>query len=176
MKRFEYVRPDDVAQAVRDAAGDNVCFLAGGTNLVDLMKENVALPERLVDVNRLPLHEISEIEDGGLQLGALVSNADTAFDERVVSRYPLLSSAILAGASPQLRNAATNGGNLNQRTRCYYFMTPRRPATNAPRVPDVRRSAASIAFTQYSAAANIASRRIHRTCALPWLRWMPGFG
>ncbi|MET0879804.1 MAG: xanthine dehydrogenase family protein subunit M, partial [Tardiphaga sp.] len=71
--------------------------------------------------NRLPLHEIEEIDGGGLRLGALVSNADTAYDARVAARYPLLASAILAGASPQLRNAATNGGNLNQRTRCYYF-------------------------------------------------------
>ena len=121
MIRFDYLRPADVAQAVHDGAGDNVKFLAGGTNLVDLMKENVETPQRLVDVNRLPLHEIGETDDGGLRLGALVSNADTAYDDRVATRYTLLSSAILAGASPQLRNAATNGGNLNQRTRCYYF-------------------------------------------------------
>lgn len=121
MNRFDYVRPTDLAQALRYGAGTNVRFLAGGTNLVDLMKENVEAPQRLVDVNRLPLHEVSDTDDGGVRLGALVSNADTAYDERIASRYPLLSSAILAGASPQLRNAATNGGNLNQRTRCYYF-------------------------------------------------------
>ncbi|MET0721449.1 MAG: FAD binding domain-containing protein, partial [Tardiphaga sp.] len=121
MNRFSYVRATDVAGAVRDGTEDNVRFLAGGTNLIDLMKENVERPMRLVDVNRLPLHEIEEIEGGGLRLGALVSNADTAYDARVAARYPLLASAILAGASPQLRNAATNGGNLNQRTRCYYF-------------------------------------------------------
>lgn len=121
MNRFDYVRASDVAQAVRDGAGDNVRFLAGGTNLVDLLKENVERPVRIVDVNRLPLRDITETKDGGLRLGALVSNADTAYDERVQRNYPLLSSAILAGASPQLRNAATNGGNLNQRTRCYYF-------------------------------------------------------
>ena len=121
MNRFSYTRATDVAGAVRDGSADDVRFLAGGTNLIDLMKENVDRPNRLVDVNRLPLHKIEELEDGSLRLGALVTNADTAYDERVEKRYPLLASAILAGASPQLRNAATNGGNLNQRTRCYYF-------------------------------------------------------
>ncbi|SFP45346.1 FAD binding domain-containing protein [Sphingomonas rubra] len=121
MIRFDYARPDDVAEAVRDGAGDHVAYLAGGTNLIDLMKENVARPLEVVDINRLPLARITDRDDGGLRLGALATNADTAYDERVQSRYPLLASAILAGASPQLRNAATNGGNLNQRTRCYYF-------------------------------------------------------
>lgn len=121
MNRFSYTRAMDVAEAVRQGAGGNVRFLAGGTNLVDLMKENVERPDRLVDVNRLPLKDIADTPDGGLRLGALVTNADTACDPRVERRYPLLASAILAGASPQLRNAATNGGNLNQRTRCYYF-------------------------------------------------------
>jgi xanthine dehydrogenase YagS FAD-binding subunit len=121
MNRFSYFRPSTVADAVSEAAGRDVRFLAGGTNLIDLMKENVERPVRLVDVNRLPLAKIEEIEGGGLRLGALVTNADTAYELRVQQRYPLLSSAILAGASAQLRNAATNGGNLNQRTRCYYF-------------------------------------------------------
>jgi xanthine dehydrogenase YagS FAD-binding subunit len=121
MNRFDYVRASDVAEAVREGAAERVSFLAGGTNLIDLMKENVERPVRLVDVNRLPLNDISETPAGGLRLGALVTNAQTAYDERVQKRYPLLSSAILAGASPQLRNAATNGGNINQRTRCYYF-------------------------------------------------------
>ena len=121
MIRFDYARPGDVADAVRGGAGDHVAYLAGGTNLVDLMKENVARPLEVVDINRLPLAQITDLDDGGLRLGALATNADTAYDERVRARYPLLASAILAGASPQLRNAATNGGNLNQRTRCYYF-------------------------------------------------------
>ena len=121
MIRFDYARPNEVADAVRAGTGDHVAYLAGGTNLIDLMKENVARPLEVVDINRLPLGGITEIEGGGLRLGALVTNNDTAYDERVQARYPLLSSAILAGASPQLRNAATNGGNLNQRTRCYYF-------------------------------------------------------
>ncbi len=121
MNRFDYARPTDVATAVREGRPDDVRYLAGGTNLIDLMKEDVERPGRLVDINRLPLHDITEIDGGGLRLGALATNADTAWDARVEERYPLLSSAILAGASPQLRNAATNGGNLNQRTRCYYF-------------------------------------------------------
>ena len=121
MNRFDYVRATGVADAVKAGAADHASFLAGGTNLIDLMKENVARPVRLVDINRLPLTKIEEIDSGGLRLGALVTNADTAYNPHIATRYPLLASAILAGASPQLRNAATNGGNLNQRTRCYYF-------------------------------------------------------
>ncbi len=121
MIRFDYARPGDVNEAIRLGTSDHAAYLAGGTNLVDLMKENVARPLQLVDVNRLPLNGITELDDGGLSLGALVTNSQTACDERVQQRYPMLASAILAGASPQLRNAATNGGNLNQRTRCYYF-------------------------------------------------------
>jgi xanthine dehydrogenase YagS FAD-binding subunit len=98
--------------------------LAGGTNLVDLMKQNVEQPSHLIDVNRLQLAAIEELPDGGLRLGALAHNAETANHPLVRQRYPLLSQAILAGASPQLRNMATNGGNLMQRTRCYYFYDP----------------------------------------------------
>jgi xanthine dehydrogenase YagS FAD-binding subunit len=118
---FEYIRTADVAETLAKGTGEQTCYLAGGTNLIDLMKENVERPARLVDINRLPLNRIEEIAGGKLRLGALATNADTAYDSRVAKRYPLLASAILAGASPQLRNAATNGGNLNQRTRCYYF-------------------------------------------------------
>ena len=121
MNRFDYARPTSVAEAVQAGTGEKVRYLAGGTNLIDLMKENVDRPTTVIDINRLPLDAIEELDGGGLRLGALVPNADTAWDARVEQRYPLLSSAILAGASPQLRNAATNGGNLNQRTRCYYF-------------------------------------------------------
>ncbi len=121
MNRFDYERAGSVADAVEAGSGPRIAYLAGGTNLVDLMKENVERPLRLVDINNLPLGRIEELEGGGLRLGALVTNADTAYDPRVETQYPLLASAILAGASPQLRNAATNGGNLNQRTRCYYF-------------------------------------------------------
>ena len=121
MIRFDYARPGDIAEAVQRGSGAATRFLAGGTNLVDLIKENVERPEHVVDINRLPLARIEELDGGGLRLGALVTNNKTAYDPRVAARYPLLASAILAGASPQLRNAATNGGNLNQRTRCYYF-------------------------------------------------------
>ena len=122
MNNFSYTRAGDVAAAVREIAGDGAAkFIAGGTNLIDLMKENVARPSRLIDITRLPLDRIEETEDGGLRIGALVTNTDVAYDEQVEKRYPLLSEAILAGASPQLRNMATTGGNLMQRTRCYYF-------------------------------------------------------
>lgn len=122
MNSFTYFRAEAVDTAVDEQASERTAkFIAGGTNLIDLMKENVELPSRLIDINRLPLATISETEAGGLRLGALVTNADTAYDERVIQRYPLLSQTILAGASPQLRNMATDGGNLLQRTRCYYF-------------------------------------------------------
>ncbi|MEX2261692.1 MAG: xanthine dehydrogenase family protein subunit M [Bryobacteraceae bacterium] len=122
MNSFSYVRAADVASAVREASKDTEStFIAGGTNLIDLMKENVARPSRLIDIMRLSLNRIEDMDNGGLRLGALVTNAATAYNEQVEKRYPLLSRAILSGASPQLRNMATNGGNLLQRTRCYYF-------------------------------------------------------
>ena len=119
--RFAYSRASDVAEAVRNADLAGARYVAGGTNLVDLMKYDVEQPTALVDINALALHAITELEGGGLRLGALATNADTAYDPRLQASYPLVASAILAGASAQLRNAATNGGNLNQRTRCYYF-------------------------------------------------------
>jgi xanthine dehydrogenase YagS FAD-binding subunit len=119
---FTYTRPADVSGAIGEIAGNGAAkFIAGGTNLIDLMKENVTRPDRLIDITRLPLDRIEETGEGGLRLGALVTNADTAYHPEVEKRYPLLSRAILSGASPQLRNMATNGGNLLQRTRCYYF-------------------------------------------------------
>jgi xanthine dehydrogenase YagS FAD-binding subunit len=119
---FEYTRPVDVVDAVRQIAADPAAkFIAGGTNLIDLMKENVARPSRLIDITRLPLGKIEETTDGGLRIGALVANSDLAYDPRIDARYPLLGSAILAGASQQLRNMASTGGNLLQRTRCLYF-------------------------------------------------------
>jgi xanthine dehydrogenase YagS FAD-binding subunit len=133
MTPFAYVRADTVADAIGANSGGDARFLAGGTNLVDLMKENVERPTRIIDIGRLPLQQIEQLDGGGLRLGALVSNADTAYDARVQKLYPLLSSAILAGASPQLRNAATNGGNINQRTRCYYFYDVATPCNK--RVP-----------------------------------------
>lgn len=118
---FEYIRAGSTTDATTAGTDSATRFLAGGTNLVDLMKETVERPTRLVDINNLPLKEIETLPDGGLRLGALARNADTAYHPLVERDYPLLTSAVLAGASPQLRNAATNGGNINQRTRCYYF-------------------------------------------------------
>jgi xanthine dehydrogenase YagS FAD-binding subunit len=120
---FEYQRASDPQGAV-SAIGPHSKFLAGGTNLVDLMKQQVEMPAHLVDINRLEQAKIEELPDGGLRLGALARNADTAEHPLVRERYPMLAQAILAGASPQLRNLATNGGNLLQRTRCYYFYDP----------------------------------------------------
>ena len=128
MNRFAYHRAESVADAVRLLLADpGAKPLAGGTNLVDLLKYDVMKPSTVVDIGRLPLRTVDETEDGGLRLGALVSNADAAADARVVKRYPLLQHALLAGASGQLRNAATTGGNLLQRTRCYYFYDPGTP-------------------------------------------------
>jgi xanthine dehydrogenase YagS FAD-binding subunit len=121
MINFEYARANSVADAVRQIAADPAAkFIAGGTNLIDLMKEDVERPSRLIDVSRLPLNAIEETPDGGVRIGALVPNSDLAYHP-LIERYPLLSSAILAGASQQLRNMASTGGNLLQRTRCYYF-------------------------------------------------------
>ena len=103
------------------ARDPNAKFIAGGTNLIDLIKENVAQPRRLIDITSLPLAEIEDTRAGGLRVGALVPNSDLAYDARISKRYPLLSSTILAGASAQLRNMASTGGNLLQRTRCLYF-------------------------------------------------------
>ena len=139
MNRFSYLRAASVEEAVREVAGDPTArFIAGGTNLIDLMKYNVERPDRLIDITHLPLNGIEETDGGGLKIGALVTNDEVAYDPRIQDRYPLLSSAIRAGASPQLRNAATTGGNLLQRTRCYYFYdtgTPcnkREPGSGCP--------------------------------------------
>ncbi len=123
MNRFSYARPADIAGAVREVTAEPAArFIAGGTNLVDLMKYNVEKPARLVDITHLPdLDTIEATPAGGLKIGALVTNSTVAYDDRITRRYPMLASAILAGASPQLRNAASTGGNLLQRTRCYYF-------------------------------------------------------
>ncbi|WP_297846448.1 xanthine dehydrogenase family protein subunit M [Pseudomonas sp.] len=120
MNPFNYSKPNDVSQAI-NLAGPATRFIAGGTNLLDLMKENIARPEHLIDITGLPLGDIRETPSGGVLIGALVSNADLAWHPQIEQRYPLLSQALLAGASPQLRNMASTGGNLLQRTRCYYF-------------------------------------------------------
>src|SRR5438270_13895872 len=122
MINFQYARANYVADAVRQITADPTAkFIAGGTNLIDLMKEDVERPSRLIDISRLPLKAIEEEADGGVRIGALVPNSDLAHHPLVAQRYPMLASAILAGASAQLRNMASTGGNLLQRTRCYYF-------------------------------------------------------
>ena len=122
MIRYDYARPEALPGAIAAAARPGTRFIAGGTNLVDLLKYDVERPAHLVDLNRLPgLREVTETAGGGLRIGALVSNTDTAYHPAVERGYPLLSRTILSGATPQLRNAATIGGNLLQRTRCYYF-------------------------------------------------------
>jgi xanthine dehydrogenase YagS FAD-binding subunit len=121
MRPFTYQRVADVRAAIAAGAAHGVRFIAGGTNLLDLMKLEIETPSRLVDIGRLPLTGIELTPDGGLRIGALVTNSDLAVDPVVRRRYPLLSQAILAGASGQLRNRASVDGNLLQRTRCFYF-------------------------------------------------------
>jgi xanthine dehydrogenase YagS FAD-binding subunit len=126
MKAFTYQRAGSAAQAAA-AVKPGTKIIAGGTNLLDLMKLQVETPSNLVDINRLPLDKIEEMPDGGLRIGTLVRNSDLAADSRVRQRYAVLSRALLAGASAQLRNKATTGGNLLQRTRCYYFYDVTKP-------------------------------------------------
>jgi xanthine dehydrogenase YagS FAD-binding subunit len=145
MNPFTYKRATDRAEAVREVAGNrNAKFLAGGTNLIDLMKMNVQQPDELVDINRLALKKIEKTPTG-LRIGALVTNSDVATNVLVRENFPVLSEALLAGASPQLRNMATVGGNLLQRTRCYYFMdtsfpcNKRVPGSGCPAIPGFNR-------------------------------------
>jgi xanthine dehydrogenase YagS FAD-binding subunit len=127
MKAFTYERVNDLDAAVAAAQKPGARFIAGGTNLLDLMKVDVERPTHLVDISRLPLRDIEEPSDGGLKIGAMVSNTDLAADRRVRERYPILTRAIVNGASAQLRNQATTGGNLLQRTRCPYFYDVSKP-------------------------------------------------
>lgn len=125
MNPFVYTRTADANQAVTAVSGHpDSKFLGGGTNLIDLMKMGVETPAQLIDINRLPLAQIEQIADGGLRLGSLARNSDVANHELVRQQYPVLTQALESGASPQLRNMATIGGNLMQRTRCYYFYDP----------------------------------------------------
>ena len=121
MKRFEYSRATAPEQAAQSASVKDASFIAGGTNLLDLMKLEIETPIKLVDITRLALAQIEKTTDGGLRIGTLVTNSDLAAHPEVIANYPVLSRAILAGATGQLRNRATTGGNLLQRTRCYYF-------------------------------------------------------
>jgi xanthine dehydrogenase YagS FAD-binding subunit len=127
MKSFTYERADTLAQAAAALTQPGAKAIAGGTNLLDLMKLQIESPTQLVDINRLPLDQIEDTSDGGLRIGAMVRNSDLAADRRVRQHYGVLSRSLLAGASAQLRNKATTGGNLLQRTRCYYFYDITKP-------------------------------------------------
>lgn len=146
MINFQYARTDNVADAVRMIAAEPTAkFIAGGTNLIDLMKADVARPSRVIDITRLPLSQVEETANGGLRIGALVPNSDLAWHPLVTQRYPVIGSAILAGASAQLRNMASTGGNLLQRTRCFYFydtVTPcnkREPGSGCSAIKGINR-------------------------------------
>jgi xanthine dehydrogenase YagS FAD-binding subunit len=161
MNNFEYVRATDVADAICQIAGDaGARFIAGGTNLVDLMKENVVRPSRLIDITHLPLKKIENTSEGSLRIGALVPNSDLAYHPHIETRYPLLASAILAGASQQLRNMATTGGNLLQRTRCFYFYdttTPcnkREPGSSCSAIAGINRMHAILGTSEHCIATH----------------------
>jgi xanthine dehydrogenase YagS FAD-binding subunit len=167
MKTFEFVRPEDPAAAVAAAAqaktaqqGADVRFLAGGTTLLDLMKLNVETPGRLLDINRLPLDRIEATPDGGLKIGATVRNSDLAHHAAVQRDYAVLSQAILAGASAQLRNMATTAGNILQRTRCVYFRdtampcNKREPGTGCPAITGSNRMLAVLGTSEHCIATN----------------------
>jgi xanthine dehydrogenase YagS FAD-binding subunit len=162
MNNFAYHRATDLADAVRAVADDpSARVIAGGTNLVDLMKYNVERPGRLVDLTRVDgLKAIEETGDSGLRIGALVTNSEVAYDGRVEAGFPLLATTILAGATVQLRNAATTGGNLLQRTRCYYFYDPdtpcskREPGTGCPAIEGQNRIHAILGQSEHCIATH----------------------
>jgi xanthine dehydrogenase YagS FAD-binding subunit len=144
MKPFDYSRATSVKEAAQHS-GTGTKYVAGGTNLIDLIKYDVERPDHLIDITHLGLNKISETAGGGVRIGALVSNSDLAANKIIVDRYPVLSEALLNGASPQLRNMASVGGNLLQRTRCYYFMdtgfpcNKRNPGSGCPAIQGFNR-------------------------------------
>ena len=167
MKTFEFIRPANSAAAITTAAqaktaqqGAEVRYIAGGTTLIDLMKLNVETPGRLLDINRLPLDKIETTADGGLKIGATVRNSDLAHHATVRQDYAVLSQAILAGASTQLRNMATTAGNLLQRTRCAYFRdtampcNKREPGTGCPAITGSNRTLAVLGTSEHCIATN----------------------
>ena len=169
MKPFRYERARDVASACASAAHPSTKFIAGGTNLVDLMKMEIETPAHLVDIGRLPLDRIEETALGGLRIGARVTNSVVAVDMRVRRRYPLLSQAILAGASTQLRNKATTGGNLLQRTRCPYFYdttkpcNKREPGAGCAALEGINRMNAVLAVSNHCIAAHPSDMAVAMT-------------
>ena len=167
MHTFEFIRPADQASAIATAAqsktaqqGADVRFLGGGTTLIDLMKLNVETPARVLDINRLPLNRIEATSDGGLKIGAMVRNSDLANHTKVRKEYSVLSQAILQGASAQIRNMATVGGNLLQRTRCVYFRdtamacNKREPGTGCPAITGHNRTLAVLGASEHCIATN----------------------
>lgn len=167
MRIFEFIRPTDAAAAIATAAqsktaqqGADVRFMGGGTTLIDLMKLNVETPDRVLDINRLPLDEIEATPDGGLKIGATVRNSDLAHHAKVQKDYAVLSQAILNGASAQIRNMATVGGNLLQRTRCVYFRdtampcNKREPGAGCPAITGHNRTLAVLGTSEHCIATN----------------------
>jgi len=167
MHNFEFIRPKDSAAAVAAAAqsktaqqGADVRFMGGGTTLIDLMKLNVETPDRVLDINRLPLDRIEVTPDGGLKIGATVRNSDLANHSKVQKEYAVLSQAILQGASAQIRNMATVGGNLLQRTRCVYFRdtampcNKREPGSGCPAITGHNRTLAILGASEHCIATN----------------------
>ena len=167
MQAFTFLRATDARQAIDAGAhsptaqqGASVRFVAGGTTLLDLMKLNVETPAQVVDINRLPLAKVERTPDGGLKIGALVRNADLANQPEVKRDYAVLSEALLAGASAQLRNMATTGGNLLQRTRCMYFRdehmpcNKREPGSGCPAIDGANRSLAILGTSEHCIATN----------------------
>src|SRR5438132_6194583 len=167
MRSFEFIRPANPETAVANAAqaktaqqGADVRFLAGGTTLLDLMKLNVETPARLLDINRLPFDKIEATREGGLKIGATVRNSDLANHPTVRRDYPVLSQALVNGASAQLRNMATTAGNILQRTRCMYFRdtampcNKREPGTGCPAITGANRSLAILGTSEHCIATN----------------------
>jgi len=167
MHTFEFIRPTDSAAAIASAAqsktaqqGADVRFMGGGTTLIDLMKLNVETPDRVLDINRLPLDKIETTSDGGLRIGATVRNSDLAYHERVQRDYSVLSQALLQGASAQIRNMATVAGNLLQRTRCVYFRdtampcNKREPGSGCPAITGHNRTLAILGASEHCIATN----------------------
>src|SRR5215472_13338556 len=167
MRTFEFIRPADPAAAIATAAqsktaqqGADVRFLGGGTTLIDLMKLNVETPARVLDINRLPLDKIEATSDGGTRIGAMVRNSDLANHAKVQKDYSALSQALLQGASAQIRNMATVGGNLLQRTRCVYFRdtamacNKREPGSGCPAITGHNRTLAILGASEHCIATN----------------------
>jgi xanthine dehydrogenase YagS FAD-binding subunit len=169
MELFSYVRATDAAQATSAAASKDVRFIAGGTTLLDLMKLDVERPTQLIDINRIGLDAIEKLPNGGLRIGALVRNSDLAHHAAVQADYSVLSQALLAGASAQLRNMATTGGNLLQRTRCMYFRNTampcnkREPGSGCSAIEGENRSLAILGTSKDCIATNPSDMNVALT-------------